>query len=212
MNLRVANELGANYSNVSKITYKKKDKQVKHSARNLLVDARKHREDLFVKNFNLEELNYAINSIKSNKSPGGHLTFGEMIKHQEDKAKQHLLTILNISGRLANAWETSIIVPRLKPDKTATKCKNYRPVALTSITCKVMECIIHSRMINFLQKRKINFYLSAFRKHHSTKDQLFYFCQSIMASFQEKLPPPKKKKKNTTAAFLDMLSAFDRIW
>ncbi|UYV71811.1 hypothetical protein LAZ67_9000522 [Cordylochernes scorpioides] len=37
-------------------------------------------------------------------------------------------------------------------------------------------------------------------------DQLFYFCQSIIDSFQEK--PPKK----TTAIFLDMTSDFDRVW
>ncbi|UYV84442.1 hypothetical protein LAZ67_X002183 [Cordylochernes scorpioides] len=41
---------------------------------------------------------------------------------------------------------------------------------------------------------------------HCTTDQLFYFCQSIIDSFQEK--PPKK----TTAIFLDMTSAFDRVW
>ncbi|UYV83715.1 hypothetical protein LAZ67_23002289 [Cordylochernes scorpioides] len=41
---------------------------------------------------------------------------------------------------------------------------------------------------------------------HCTTDQLFYFCQSIIDSFREK--PPKK----TTAIFLDMASAFDRVW
>ncbi|UYV74375.1 hypothetical protein LAZ67_11003272 [Cordylochernes scorpioides] len=44
------------------------------------------------------------------------------------------------------------------------------------------------------------------RSQHCTTDQLFYFCQSIIDSFQEK--PPKK----TTAIFLDMTSAFDRVW
>ncbi|UYV81596.1 hypothetical protein LAZ67_20001650 [Cordylochernes scorpioides] len=52
-------------------------------------------------------------------------------------------------------------------------------------------------------------YLSFFktrRSQHCTTDQLFYFCQSIIDSFQDK--PPKK----TTAIFLDMTSAFDRVW
>ncbi|UYV73899.1 ANKEF1 [Cordylochernes scorpioides] len=44
------------------------------------------------------------------------------------------------------------------------------------------------------------------RSQHCTTDQLFYFCQSIIDSFQEK--PPKK----TTSIFLDMTSAFDRVW
>ncbi|UYV67994.1 hypothetical protein LAZ67_5002740 [Cordylochernes scorpioides] len=44
------------------------------------------------------------------------------------------------------------------------------------------------------------------KSQHCTTDQLFYFCQSIIDSFQEK--PPKK----TTAIFFDMTSAFDRVW
>ncbi|UYV67584.1 DAGLA [Cordylochernes scorpioides] len=44
------------------------------------------------------------------------------------------------------------------------------------------------------------------QSRHCTTDQLFYFCQSIIDSFQEK--PPNK----TTAVFLDMTSAFDRVW
>ena len=75
------NELTAHYSNVSKITYQKNDKQIIRSARKLLLDVRRYKEDLFVKNFNLEELNYATDTIQSNKSPGGDLIFGEMIDH-----------------------------------------------------------------------------------------------------------------------------------
>ena len=46
-NLRLANEIAAHYSNVSKITNQKKAKQVKFSAGKLLQGARRHKEDLF---------------------------------------------------------------------------------------------------------------------------------------------------------------------
>ncbi|UYV82664.1 Transposase [Cordylochernes scorpioides] len=125
-------------------------------------------------------------------------------------ANNQLLRILNISwqtGKLPKNWKISIIVPILKPNKDAKEYKNYRPIALTSKLCKITERIIHSRLIVWLtNNNKINLYQAAYRSQHCTTDQLFYFCQSIIDSFQEK--PPKK----TTAIFLDMTSAFDRVW
>ncbi|UYV74860.1 hypothetical protein LAZ67_12001370 [Cordylochernes scorpioides] len=94
--------------------------------------------------------------------------------------------------------------------ETKQRCqesKNYRPIAFTSILCKITERIIHFRLIVWLTyNNKINFYQTAYRSQQCTTDQLFYFCQSIIDSFQEK--PPKK----TTAIFFYMTSAFDRVW
>ncbi|GFQ99353.1 hypothetical protein TNCT_733711 [Trichonephila clavata] len=47
---------------------------------------------------------------------------------------------------------------------------------------------------------------TAYNKQYSTEDQLFYFCQSVINSFQKRLP------EKTTAVFLDMSSVFDRVW
>ncbi|UYV80008.1 hypothetical protein LAZ67_18001387 [Cordylochernes scorpioides] len=143
--------------------------------------------------------------VRSKRSPGDVLIFGQMIKHFGDKAKNQLLRILNISwqtGKLPKYWKISIIVPILKPNKDAKESKNYRPIALISILCKITERIILSRLIVWLtNNNKINFYQTDYRSRHCTPDQPFYFCQSIIDSFQEK--PPKK----TTAVFLDMTSA-----
>ncbi|GFW08461.1 probable RNA-directed DNA polymerase from transposon BS [Trichonephila clavipes] len=68
-----------------------------------------------------------------------------------------------------------------------------------------MERVIHRRLMNWLiENKKLHFYQTAFRTHHSTTDQLFY--QSIIDGFQEK---PHKK---TLAVFLDISAAFDRVW
>ncbi|UYV80563.1 hypothetical protein LAZ67_19000691 [Cordylochernes scorpioides] len=64
-----------------------------------------------------------------------------------------------------------------------------------------------NRLIVWLtNNNKINLYQTAYRSQYCTTDQRFYFCQSIIDSFQE--TPPKK----TTAIFLDMTSDFDRVW
>ncbi|UYV75050.1 SETMAR [Cordylochernes scorpioides] len=77
--------------------------------------------------------------VKYKMSPGDALIFGQMIKHFGDKAKNQLLRILKISwqtGKLPKNWKISIIVPILTPNKDAKECKNYRPIALTSILWK----------------------------------------------------------------------------
>ncbi|GFV51147.1 probable RNA-directed DNA polymerase from transposon X-element [Trichonephila clavipes] len=70
-----------------------------------------------------------------------------------------------------------------------------------------MERAIHRRLMNWLiENKKLHFYQTAFRTHHSTTDQLFYMSQLIIDGFQEK---PHKK---TLAVFLDISAAFDRVW
>ncbi|GFX74710.1 probable RNA-directed DNA polymerase from transposon BS [Trichonephila clavipes] len=83
----------------------------------------------------------------------------------------------------------------------------YRPISLTSTLCKLMERVIHRRLMNWLiENKKLHFYHTAFRTHHSTTDQLFYLNQSIIDGFQE------KTHKKTLAVFLDFSAAFDRVW
>ncbi|GFX57244.1 probable RNA-directed DNA polymerase from transposon X-element [Trichonephila clavipes] len=109
--------------------------------------------------------------------------------------------------QIAQNLKLSTVIPILKPNKNASECKNYRPISLTSTLCKLMERIIHRRLMNWLiENKKLHFYQTAFRTHHSTTDQLFYLNQSIIDGFQEK---PHKK---TLAVFLDISAAFDRVW
>ena len=168
---------------------------------------RQKNKDLFEKEITMEELLEAIGFIKNNKSPGINLIFGEMIKHLGENAKKFLLNIFNTSwrsGRLPKIWKTSIIVPILKPKKSATESKNCRPITHTSILCKVLERIMHHKMIEFLIQKKndIFFIKQPAEKLHSTADQLFYFCQFIIDDFQERL------LKKTINVFLDMSAAF----
>ncbi|GFT15572.1 probable RNA-directed DNA polymerase from transposon BS [Trichonephila clavipes] len=70
-----------------------------------------------------------------------------------------------------------------------------------------MERIIHSRLIKFLTEHNfLHFYQTAYHGNHSTVDQLFYLNQTIINGFQEK---PHEK---TVAVFLDLSSAFNRVW
>ena len=65
-----------------------------------------------------------------------------MIKRLPDNAKQYLLLILNkcfSSSFFPERSKKSIIVPIPKPNKDHTNPRNDRPIALTSVLCKVLE-------------------------------------------------------------------------
>ncbi|GFU20942.1 reverse transcriptase domain-containing protein [Nephila pilipes] len=136
------------------------------------------------------ELETAIRHIDGRNSPGGDLIFDEIVNHFGGIDTECLLDIINISwktGKHPKALKTSIIIPILKLGKSAIEYKHYRPIALTSILCKTMERIIHTRIMSDLIKtKKLNFYQTAYRKNNATEDQLFYFCQSVIDGFQEK--------------------------
>ncbi|GFV64179.1 reverse transcriptase domain-containing protein [Trichonephila clavipes] len=70
-----------------------------------------------------------------------------------------------------------------------------------------MKRVIHRRLMNWLiENKKLHFYQTAFRTHHSTTDQLFNLSQSKIDGFQER---PHKK---ILAVFLDISAAFYRVW
>ncbi|UYV62653.1 hypothetical protein LAZ67_2001432, partial [Cordylochernes scorpioides] len=94
---------------------------------------------------------------------------------------QRLLDIFNNSwktGKLPQDWKTATIIPIKKLDKSADDPKNYRPISLTSICCKLMEKIIlrpltyHLDTKNLLPEEQYGF-----RKGHGTIDQLLFFTQ-----------------------------------
>jgi hypothetical protein len=70
---------------------------------------------------------------------------------------QSYQTSLN-TGVVPQDWKDAHVVPLFKKDERHLAC-NYIPVSLTSITCKVMEYIIHSsvsrRMISTCESLSI---------------------------------------------------------
>ena len=57
-------------------------------------------------------------------------------------------------GEVPTDWKEALIVQLFKKGEKH-KASNYRPVSLTSIACKIIEHIIHSSVINFLEDQKI---------------------------------------------------------
>ena len=110
-----------------------------------------------------------------------------MIKNLPEHAKKYLLKILNKiweTGILPRDWKISIIVPVKKPNKDPSQATSYRPIALTSCVCKLMEKMINTRLVWHLEaKGLISPYQFGFRKNRSTLDPLLRLSDQIQQGF-----------------------------
>ncbi|UYV74746.1 ERGIC3 [Cordylochernes scorpioides] len=133
---------------------------------------------------------YALENTDLNKTPGPDGIHGQMISNLGKNGKEKLLDIFNNSwktGKLPQDWKTATIIPIKKLDKSADDPKNYRPISLTSICCKLMEKIILRRLTYHLDTRNLlpkEQY--GFRKGHGTIDQLLFFTQKFNITHQIK--------------------------
>ncbi len=118
-------------------------------------------------------------------------------------ALAHLFQTSIDSGKVPDAWKRAHIVPVYKKgDKSAAA--NYRPVSLTPICSKVIEHIIHSSVMDHLDKEKI---LSdtqhGFRRRRSCETQLTLtlhdFCKGL------------NDGRQIDMVLLDFSKAFDKV-
>jgi len=99
----------------------------------------------------------------------------QMLKHLPGAALETVLHVLNdiwISGNFPESWRTSII-PVLKAGKDESDPSSYRPIALMSCLCKIMERMINDRLVRCLEKHKLLSPVQCgFRKNRGTTDHL----------------------------------------
>ena len=86
------------------------------------------------------------------------------------------------TGQVPDDWKEANVAPIFKKgDKH--KPSNYRPVSLTCITSKIMEHIIVSNLMKYLEIQNILFPLQhGFRRNHSCESQLLPLFQDLASS------------------------------
>ena len=114
-----------------------------------------------------------------------------------------LLQLSSDQGENPTDWKEGLVVPIFKKgDKH--QVSNYMPVSLTSITCKLLEHIIHSSIIKHFEKHKIlNDNQHGFTKKRSCETQLLSTIQEIASS--------TAKGKQVEVILLDFEKAFDKV-
>ena len=136
--------------------------------------------------FNIAELNTAIDKSKCT-TPGKDKISNNIIKHIPLKTKQILLLICNTiwnTSQFPIKWKEAILIPLLKPGKNPSDPISYRPIALTSSLCKLMERMVNSRLSWYLEHNNLLGYRqSGFRKGRCTTDHLVQLESSINKGF-----------------------------
>ncbi|CAK1597373.1 unnamed protein product [Parnassius mnemosyne] len=156
--------------------------------------------------FSLSELQSVLSGLKSS-SPGEDGIPYACLCKLSLKGKLILLQILNniyISSNIPLSWSNQIVIPILKPGKDPKEASSYRPIALSSTFCKILEHLIKNRLEWFLEHNNILAKSQfGFRKGKSTLDSLSILTTDIRLAFS--------KNEYLVGCFLDISSAYDSV-
>ena len=107
------------------------------------------------------------------------------------------------SGVVPEEWRRANITALFKKGDRSNPGK-YRRVSLTSVTCKVLEHIVHSHVVKHLESHSILVDTQhGLRAKRSTESQLILTIDDIAKSFDA--------RKNVDMAVLDFTKAFDKV-
>jgi len=146
----------------------------------------------------------AVKDLKKGKSPGLDNISSEHFKYASDKLYVLLSLVLNCMikhGYLPAKFMETVLVPIVKDKKgDITDGDNYRPIAITCVTSKVVELVILEKFLDYLHTTDNQF---GFKHGLSTEFCIFTLKQTI--EYYRSLSSP------VYICYLDASKAFDRI-
>ena len=107
--------------------------------------------------FNLWEVHKALRSCR-NTAPGPDMISYDLIKHLPIQLITYLLKIYNkiwTTHIFPLEWKKAVIIPILKPGRDPSSPASYRPISLTNCVCKIMETMVNSRLIWYIDKHQL---------------------------------------------------------
>ena len=104
---------------------------------------------------------------------------------------------------MSSEWSRAVVVPFYKKG-SASECRNYRPISLTSCTCKVMERIIVSKLTPYLSSNNIiNKSQHGFLSKRST-------CTNLLETLND-WTIALNDKNSAAVVYIDFAKAFDSV-
>jgi potassium voltage-gated channel Eag-related subfamily H protein 8 len=200
----IASTLGHNSSSEN---YTPKFQKHKAQAERKRVDFSSSEEESYNLPFSLSELKSFISDLSCT-APGPDKIHNEILKRLPDETLALLLDFFNnfwTTHTFPDSWRDATIIPIPKPGKDHSDPSNYRPIALTSCLCKLMEKLVNGRLMFHLENSKLLSNLQCgFRKNRSTIDHLVRLERFIREAFAN--------QEHLVAVFFDLEKAFDTTW
>ena len=175
----IANEhAGVCIDNSSSAHYSATFQAIKEQEEKVKIDCTSDNTEVYNKPFRLRDLRRSTMKAKP-RAPGPDGIHNNLLKHLHEDTLKILKEILNkiwISADFPQQWRAATVIPIPKPNKDHTDPLSYPPIALTSCLCKVLERMVNTRFIWYLEKYRIlHRSQCSFRKHLSTTDHLVSF-------------------------------------
>ena len=150
------------------------------------------------------EVKWALGSITMNKATGGDGIPVELFQILKDDAVKVLHSICQQiwkTQQWPQDWKRSVFI-LIHKKGNAKECSNYRTIALTSHTSKVMLKILQARLQQYMNLELPNVQ-ARFRKVRGTRNQI--------ANISWIMEKAKGFQKNIYFCFIDCAKAFDCV-
>ena len=147
-----------------------------------------------------------LKNLNPNKASGPDQISSRFLKAMSSPIAPVLTILFQASinqGNIPDDWRTAYVTPLFKKGDGA-KASNYRPVSLTSVCCKIIEHVIHSHVINHLERNNIlEDKQHGFQKRRSCESQLITTINDLARGLNV--------KQQLDAVLLDFSKAFDKV-
>ncbi len=129
-----------------------------------------------------------------------------ILKHSIDAIAQPLATIINKTfhcGSIPSALKLSQVIPIYKSGNK-DELLNYRPISLLPVISKVIEKVVYTRLLSFINKNNIiSNSQFGFRSNTSTSHAIIHLV-NLITSYLD-------KSEKVAGVFLDLSKAFDSL-
>ena len=154
----------------------------------------------------VDKIKGKLKELKTNKSPGPDLHHPLFLKAASDALATPIAAICEKSmttGLLPEAWKVAHVSPIYKKGPKEIP-SNYRPVSLTSLTCKIMEKLVRDTIVNHLTEN--NFF-----SDHQHGFMQGRSCSSNLLSVLDKWTNAIDQGLPVDVVYLDLAKAFDKV-
>ena len=160
-------------------------------------------DDLKIDNEGVRKLLDDINPKKASGPDGVSSHILKELCHELAPMISHIFSQSLESGEIPSDWLNANITAIYKKGPKNNPA-NYRPVSLTSVTCKLMEHVIFRHIMCHLEKYNLlSHFQHGFRSNHSCESQLIITIENLARNIDSGL--------QTDLLILDFQKAFDTV-